>query len=175
MVVAVTSMLAASVITYGATARRTMQLSLEQAKLAQLISRARALTLTTYSEPNRPCGYGVLIDAANREYQLFRYLETPGTPPRCVAPLSGGVLDPALISPATERIAMSDGIGVATTQPDSLGRIIFRRPNPDVYTFAPPVGASENLIGGTTRVYFEISGGGAQRILTINQSGQVGF
>ncbi len=77
--IGITAFLASLVIVYGSTAREQTALVIEQAKLAQVIGRARSLAVATYNKPPAGgarlarCGVGVSFDYEAQSYALFRY------------------------------------------------------------------------------------------------------
>lgn len=73
IVIAITSLLAGLMLTYTSTSRDQVALYVEEAKLAQNISRSKSLALATYNRPEVPCGYGVGIDYDSSSYSLFAY------------------------------------------------------------------------------------------------------
>lgn len=60
-------------LTYTSTSRDQVALYVEEAKLAQNISRAKSLAIATFNRPEVPCGYGVGIDYDAATYSLFSY------------------------------------------------------------------------------------------------------
>lgn len=87
VVVGITAVLSGIVITYTSSGRDRISLQIERAKLAQVISRAKALSVSTYNSPDVPCGYGVRIDKETRKYAIFRYKISP-----CSDLTRGGVI-----------------------------------------------------------------------------------
>lgn len=87
IVVVITTVLAGILITYTANSRNRVAMQIERAKLTQVISRAKALSVSTYNTPDVPCGYGVRVDAKERKYSIFRYKVSP-----CSSLSQGGVI-----------------------------------------------------------------------------------
>jgi type II secretory pathway pseudopilin PulG len=79
VVLGITAALAGLVLTYTSASRDQVAMYVEEAKLAQTVSRAKALAITTFDQPGGrneiPCGYGVHFDYASQPqtYTLFSY------------------------------------------------------------------------------------------------------
>ncbi|MBI4085662.1 MAG: prepilin-type N-terminal cleavage/methylation domain-containing protein [Candidatus Liptonbacteria bacterium] len=79
VVLVVTSGLSAFLIIYNHASRQQVALYVEEAKLVQVISRAKSLSLSTYREESAEiCGYGIHIDYGNNRYSLFSYAKPSG-------------------------------------------------------------------------------------------------
>lgn len=81
VVLFVTVILSASLITYSSRSRLQVALMVEKAKIVQQILRAKSLSIATRRgiAANAACGYGWHIDYARREYAIFKYEDTSGS------------------------------------------------------------------------------------------------
>jgi prepilin-type N-terminal cleavage/methylation domain-containing protein len=83
IVIGITTVLAGLILTYTSDSRDQVAMYVEEAKLAQTISRAKALSITTFNQPGGraeiPCGYGVFFNYDAQTYNLFSYKT-----PKCV-------------------------------------------------------------------------------------------
>src|SRR3989344_4017655 len=75
VVIGITVMLSSALISYNHTSRQQLSLYAEEAKLTQMIFRAKSLALGSYVQSSNPnvCGYGVHVDYAAMNYTLFSY------------------------------------------------------------------------------------------------------
>lgn len=79
VVLVVTTALSGFLIVYNHASRQQIALSVEQAKLVQVISRAKSLSLSTYHRSSSEiCGYGVHVDYSRMTYTLFSYAKPAG-------------------------------------------------------------------------------------------------
>lgn len=76
VVLTITIMLSAFLIVYGSGSRQQISLSVEAAKITQVIMRAKSLAVSTFNSPVLPCGYGVHFDYSTGAYNIFQYQET---------------------------------------------------------------------------------------------------
>src|SRR5512144_1181344 len=76
--VTITVLLSSFVITYSSTGRQQISLTVERAKLVQVVSRAKSMALNRYKDTDPVCGYGISVDYDNAQYMLFSYRA-----PRC--------------------------------------------------------------------------------------------
>lgn len=158
VVVSLTMLLSTMVIVYSGTSRQQVALSVEAAKLAQVIARAKALTLSTYSTGATDCGYGVRIDHANRRYQIESW-----TAPGCNA-----LLGPSTSS--TGNFALSSGVTFGNG-PNRLDEIMFVPPDPITVVV---IGGSL-LQNATGKIYLQTRDGIATREVTVSTAGQITF
>jgi len=77
IVLAISVLLTSVVLTYSASGRDQVYLGIQKAQLAQVISKAKSLAISTYNQPDVPCGYGVWFDYQSRRYEIFRYKISP--------------------------------------------------------------------------------------------------
>lgn len=70
--IGLTVILTSMLVLYNRTGERQLSLFAERAKILGVITQAKALSVQTLAEANSPCGYGVYINPASKEYLLFR-------------------------------------------------------------------------------------------------------
>lgn len=131
VVIAITSLLAGMILTYSSASRDRVALSVQQAKLSQTIAKAKSLTVSTYSDPVIPCGYGVNIDYEKGGYTLFSYGIEEGSIelPECD---NITVLDPALKT-EIETESLPANLFFTEVDTGSITDILFLPPNPDTW------------------------------------------
>ena len=163
IVIAITALLSSFILTYTSTGRDQITLSVEEAKVAQTILRAKSLTLATYGGDQVPCGYGVNFDYAAKPqtFSLFRYdkkgcADIQYMESQYVTMLSSSTLN--------------DAVRFMDT-PDNLEYIFFVPPNPDTYLWQPGLNATttSGAISLTTRR------GDFIRTVDVNSAGQISF
>lgn len=77
IVVGVVGVLTASLAFYSRSAERQIILFRDQAKIVNALLRAKSLSISTYSETDAPCGYGVHINQAQKTIIIFKDLVAP--------------------------------------------------------------------------------------------------
>jgi prepilin-type N-terminal cleavage/methylation domain-containing protein len=161
VVIAITGLISGIMLVYGGVGREQINLSLEAVKIAQMISRAKALAVATYTDPSSPCGFGVHFDYSARKYSLRSYRTSPG----CESVL--GIASSAVLN------EFDLGTGLAWQRGgDSIEDVVFIPPDPKVYLFSN----GTLLPGGVSgKVYLLTSGGEGARTITVNPAGQVTF
>ena len=176
IVITVMSILAGALVIYNSSSRQQLVIYVEQAKIAQLVLRARALALSTFTAPNAPCGYGVYFDYANRTYSLFGYSE------RSCREISQVNHDPTIRDPVyPDQMAyfvleenklnpqLKFGAGV-----ERLEDILFVPPDPSTKIWLEGSGAPI-LSGGTGNIYLETVDGTSKLRLQVGTGGQISF
>lgn len=166
VVISVTALLGALVITSSKAGERQIALTIETQKLASVLSRAKSLALATYADvnPNR-CGYGVLVDGAAKTYSLFAYQEP--NPPNCASLSSIPPDFRAILS--TYRL---DSRVTFENAADSLSIVLFVPPNPATLLSADD-GAT--FTATALKVHLVTSDGVARRAITVTPFGQINF
>jgi prepilin-type N-terminal cleavage/methylation domain-containing protein len=148
--VAITALLAGTLITYNATGRAQVALSVERAKLVQVILRAKSLTIGTFGNGS-VCGYGVRIDSAS-QYTLFSCSAADCETVFGVG--SCGVSDVTTYSVERGVVIGSGSIG---------GSVLFVAPDPRTMT-----------MGGGTIALLTADGRSSAQV-TISSGGQVSY
>ncbi len=178
VVVAITGLLGTLALSYAGTSRAQVALTIDRARVGQLMLKAKSLTLATKLrniEPGRPCGYGVKVSYGNpSSLTLFSYSLKSGTSPtgREVCKNEDGTLRNDLVdgekSPAGEKITFDSYVRL---RPDSgqLERLFFLAPDPQTFIW------SDKGIASFGRVTLETAGGTATTNVTVTPSGGVDF
>ena len=153
IVIGITAVLSSMVLTYTSASRDQVALYVEQAKLAQTISRAKSLAITTYNDPNGeedsiPCGYGVHFDYDAGEYLLFSYDAANCTITSTLDPQAMTVISTAELS-----IAMH----FSEDAEDPIQDILFIPPDPKTWIWQ----LSALTTSTSGRVYLETAKGAA--------------
>src|SRR6185369_7008424 len=75
VVLAISAILAGIALTYNKASRQEIALSVEAAKISQLILRAESLSIATYgvNTATPVCGYGMYVNIAAQTYGIFEY------------------------------------------------------------------------------------------------------
>lgn len=166
---AVTAMLSALILVYNASTRETLRLFSEKARVAQLILRAKSLSLSTYSEEDTPCGYGVRLDRAAARYALVAYR------PRVCAERARVDTDPDVFEvvqlsdfelPAT--LAFAEG----ADETRDASYVLFIPPDPAVLVAREDGTLVE---GGDGVIAMTIKGRDTDAIVTVNAAGQITY
>ncbi len=192
VVIGVTVVLTSIVFVFGNPARQQVALSVEQARLSQIILRAKSLAVATFNQPPVPCGYGVAIDYDNNKYSIFSYEKYDGrkrdcrtigdvlatTNPIDCGPAAYNEADPPYGSdsdtyPPTcytelETYTLPRGITFESVGTDVMEYVLFRPPDPTTVLFPMP---SENPL--FKMVTIKTSTG--NRFVKINSAGQLSF
>ncbi len=173
VVIAISAMLATIALGYSRTAQNEVALSVETAKMAQTILRAKDLALAAYANVPGTCGYGVLLNPAANTYSLFAY--TPGGAPPCPGapaafPQPCGVVCSA-VSQATWQTPLQNGVTMAS-RADSATVVVFYPPAPTTY-ISRDNGAT--FMNATSKIYLATADGKASTTVAVNPAGQVSF
>ncbi|MEX2054034.1 MAG: prepilin-type N-terminal cleavage/methylation domain-containing protein [Candidatus Colwellbacteria bacterium] len=83
IVIAIVTALSSMLLGYSQRNSQQLRLATNQAKLASLMSRAKALSIQTFFQAQDPdeaiCGHGVRFDIARQKAVIFRDVDTPGS------------------------------------------------------------------------------------------------
>lgn len=168
IVVGITALLMGYILTYTSTSRNQIALHTEEARIAQTVARAKALSVATYNRPDVPCGYGVRFLYGETEtdadsYSIFRY-----NPPECNYPIEAIDFGFADILNDGNYI-IPEYLDIDGAEADALQYILFVPPNPDTYVwrvadFAPSADAT---------VYLRTEDGYASLRVKVNSAGQI--
>ena len=178
VVVAISALLSTITISYLKSGQNTVSLSIEEAKISQLILEAKELSLSTYGAAG-DCGYGVVINADNnpQTYSLFAY--TPyGVPPTQECPDVENITNINTAQESTYQqgswqVPVSTGITIATSG-NSLATILFYPPDPAVFLSHD----GQLLSTSTPQLFIHlVTNDSAANIatITVNSEGQVSF
>lgn len=187
VVVAVSVIVMGSFIAYNSASRAQVALSVEQAKIAQLILRAKSLAISSYTQdlgsPNVRCGYGFSVNYPERSYSLNRYevLDNRGCDD-----IYFGRAGFENISEVhqLEKYSLDSNLNfgasvVCKKKPcpplpkigDELEDVLFIAPEPKTF-----LKVNNALFRGTTKIYLETKATPLRgATVSVNYVGQVGF
>lgn len=190
IVLGISAMLAGIAVVYTGVARNETALSVEAAKTAGFIFRAKDLAVATYNAhpaPGSPkvCGYGVSFNIAAGTYSLFAYQPDPVKYPTSSqggvlvsCPDSGSItaIEPSAeegsVSSDTWNVPLASGVKMLAPAPsDELRLVLFYPPNPA--TLMSNDGT--DLVTSTSRLYLATADGAASTTVSVTGSGQVTF
>jgi prepilin-type N-terminal cleavage/methylation domain-containing protein len=164
VVIVVVTILSAVMISYNSASRAQLAVMVEEARIAQLLLRAKSLAVATYNQPSVPCGFGLHIDYAARRYSLATY-----DIPTC-ANLPSAAL--ASIASDVEVFTLNtDLLFDRETDPTTAHDIVFVPPQPSVLLSNP----SGLILSGTGFVHLRGRVGSATGDVSVNSAGQVTF
>ncbi len=174
VVVGIMSLLTGVLILYSRTGERQILLFREQAKIINVVLRAKNLALNTYIEQGSPCAYGVHFDLALKEIRIFKDLDANGQTADCDSTDPGlmpdNVYTPSGSSPTPEDldppIVENLDPTISFTEPIGVTDVVFIPPNPDTVITPDPAPSNEGVIEIT-------SPDGSSKRIKINNFGQV--
>ncbi len=171
IVVGITTVLASMILTYTSTSRDQVALYVEEAKLAQSISRAKSLAIATFNQPEIPCGYGMHLDYDAQTYTIFSY-----SAPQCVI---GNTLD---LSGLDAEDCQAGGACAITTEvlppnvaltdggDNPIQDVLFIPPDPKTWIWR-----LDDLATTTSGNAYLRTPGGTQAVIGVSQAGQITF
>lgn len=195
IVVAISAMLSAIAIVYSSVARNEVALSVETAKIAGFIFRAKDLTIATYNTSLGTCAYGVSFDIPGNTYSLFAYNPQNYPPSHSAAPPCHGS-SLASTSPIyadeigqysenTWNVPVTQGVRMQSGgNGDDATIVLFYPPAPKTFISREGMGfGSANFLDPntppntdiTSKVYLSTIDGSASSIISVNGAGQVTF
>lgn len=182
IVVAISAMISSLAIVYSHTGQDQVTLSIEAAKISQMILQAKNLAISTYSGTGQTsCAYGVVFNFPAQTFSLFNY-SPPLTPAgRCptAASTTAVVADSMKEYAASSwQVPVSQGVVMKSSAPgnDVLTMALFYPPLPVTLisrdtafpvTFLSP--------GQVSKVYLETTNGSASAQVSVSPGGQVDF
>jgi len=179
VVVAVSAIVLGSFISYNSASRAQIALSVEQAKIAQLILRAKSLAISSYSSnPSGRCGYGFSVDYgvnyAGRSYSLNRYDVSDNTVCDAIYTGQSGYDFNNLILVQLEKYSLDSNLKFqASGESDELEDVIFIAPEPKTFL---KLEGDNSFIKGTAKIYLETKAAPLRgATVSVNSVGQVGF
>lgn len=169
VVVTVTAMLSGLILVYNASTRDTLRLFTEKARVAQLMLRSKSLALSTYSQTNTPCGYGVRFNrsAATPGYQMVAYRPT-SCADRTRVDIDEDAFEVVELSAFTLPMSLEYSPGEAS----DAAYVLFIPPDPIVLVARSDGSLIQNGVG---EVDLKIKGRDTSAMVTVNAAGQVTF
>ena len=177
IVVVISALLSTLAITYSRVGQTQVALSVEAAKLSQLILQAKALSIATYNSAGASCGYGVAMNYAAQSYSLFVY--SPAGAPPCPGGTTLVTIAADSIkqyAPSSWQVKPAKGIVMASSSlsNDVLTAVLFYPPEP--MTIMSRTTAYNVLSPGqTSKIYLHTADNSASAVISVNPAGQVEF
>ena len=172
IVIGIIGVLTGGLAFYGRSAERQIILFRDQAKIIEALLRAKSLAISTYSEADEPCGYGVHINQARKEIIIFKDLVNVGD--NCInadnAYTGNYNCDSTDISidfnlaECKEKLFLDELIDFSVST--DLENIIYLPPNPDVVI-------NDNDMTINAQIKIQTFDGVFERIITITNNGQI--
>lgn len=173
VVIGVTLVLSGFAVHYSNVSRHTTVLSIERARIGQLILRAKSLTLATKrGAEGRPCGYGVWVDY-NRSLHLFSYSPDSGESCKDIAKKQP---EPAKIPnwEEVEEYELAKEVRFVLPPPSSkLDMVMFLAPEPATLIWKDGRTGQAELETGFIRI--EAAAGDMQATIFVTPRGEVSF
>jgi prepilin-type N-terminal cleavage/methylation domain-containing protein len=167
VVIGVTLALSAITLVYTAGTRDIVNLSVEQAHVAQYLSRAKSQALASYAQVGTACGYGVYI-ASTETMQIFSYTDATNCAPASLTAASirnAGNRTVTDTSPLARGVLFDTGNGVVEA-------VLFVPPDPTTYYI---VRGNGNLNpGGSGSVVLRTPGNNTSTV-RVSSAGQITF
>jgi prepilin-type N-terminal cleavage/methylation domain-containing protein len=176
VVVGISAVLSGLAIVYSHVGQDQVTLSVEQAKISELILQAKELSIATYGTDANTCAYGIHFNFAAQTYSLFAY-DSRGAGVFCPSPASttaDGLIagDIAEYAQGTWNVHVSPGVVMEPLSyaGDVLSDVIFYPPDPT--TLVSHDGVTFTSIPEAT-VYLKTTNGSAVGTVSVNPAGQV--
>ncbi len=170
VVLAITTLLSGILIIYNHTSRQQIALRVEEARIVEIISRAKSLSLATYREPSNSsvCGYGIHIDYHIMTYTLFRYAR--GSVSSCEE-ITGVDRD---LEQTVSTFSLGNQL-IFAAAPSNGGRkiddLVFIPPNPTTFIQSGEAGVAN----GSGSITMQIQDSTLEATITVNAAGQITF
>lgn len=162
----ITVMLSSLVITYSSFGRLQIALYVEQARIAQAISRAKSLALASYANPQKSiCGYGLHVDYENRQYAIFEYAV-----PDCKNILNIDSTQSQYYR-EIEKYTLSSGLNLVISEGESLRDVFFLPPDPQTKIWR----VGEALPSNSGKIKMRTADGSAIVEVSVTIAGQISF
>lgn len=192
IIVAISAMLSAIAIVYTSIGRSEVALTVASSQVAQVILRAKELSLATYRVAPGTCGYGVLLDIANNSYSLFAFTpqaadhpEVYGAIPPCPSVAATTAAGIAIAASPAEIALSTNGTWEVSLGPqvklqdggngDTLAIIMFYPPDPTVFVTQYPATSTFLSPPVTSKVYLVTADGAVSTTVSVNAAGGVTF
>lgn len=198
VVIGISTLVSAAAIIYSNVGQNEVSLTIETAKVAQLILQARELALDTYTgtvtATSHPCAYGVHFDLNSdpQTYSLFAYMVPSNT--SCPSPAM--VASTTIITPgqggnissyasSSWQMPVAQGVRIASPSNNNfptacggspvVGDILFYPPAP--VTLISPANKNGVFSSPTPSsiICLETSDGKNTTVISVNPEGQVSF
>jgi prepilin-type N-terminal cleavage/methylation domain-containing protein len=187
VVIGISTLVSAAAIIYSNVGQNEVALTVETAKVAQLILQARELALDTYSVSSGACGYGVHFDLNSQPqtYSLFAYTpETGGRCPSLATVMAGGLSSSTMMSqyaPSSWQLPVAQGVSLVVpgTAPcnNPMTDILFYPPAPTtlIVNASNRNGMFSSPSLPESSICFMTTDGNNAASVTVNPEGQINF
>ena len=165
--VAVTALMASLIIVYGSASRQQVTLSIETAKLGQIISQAKSMSISTYNQTPAPCGYGVHIDYNAQKYYLGSYQVLPD----CKSVVSGAAFQMGWTVVLKSYALAAEVRFSYLTATNSVDDVFFVPPDPKTVTSVSGLLSTQ----ASGNVFLVTKDGAVTKKISINPVGQINF
>ena len=178
VVIAITALLAGLILSYSSASRDRIALSVQQAKLAQTIVKAKSLTVSTYNDPVIPCGYGIHINYPNVDlpdeavpntYTVFSYDLPALSDCKKITELDSDFETKVLTESIPANLTFGDLNDLNSD--DAITDILFLPPNPDTWIWL--YGGSGTSTSG--RIPLKSKSGEFSVDVLVSSAGQISF
>lgn len=170
VVIGVVILLLGCLILYSGVSRNQVALYIEEAKIAQIILRSKTLSISTFGDPNVPCGYGVEVSQAAKTYSLFSY-----DVPDCGAISNIEVNDPNKYK-TVQSFKLSQGVVFQSCPAgggERLDYVLFIPPDPKTLVWVD--GSPTPTATDSGKIYLATVDCSANIVVTVSTAGQVSF
>jgi len=166
--IAVTTILSSVLIIYGGASRAQLNLYVETVKFAQVVLRAKSMSIALYSgSSSEPaCGYGIRI--ASSSYDLFRYQVASVAECNNITPANQA--DYVVVQHYSLNSAFKFDPAPGITEGAPLSEILFVPPEPTTYLW----GGDGNSIH-PSGIAVLTDGNNSNRTITVTTAGQISY
>lgn len=176
IVIAISTMLSALVITYSSVSRNDVSVSVEAAKISQTIFQAKTLAIATYANSSSSCGYGVSFDYTAGTYSIFAY-DPSGVPPSpCPNDTTIESISPdemVKYSDMTWKVPVAKGV-LLKQKDDSVALVLFYPPDPKVFISRDDGSTFTDTSNPSSNIYLAAVGNAAfTEVVSVNLAGQI--
>lgn len=192
VILAISALLSAIAITYTSVGRSEVALTVASSQIAQVILRAKELSLATYHQALGTCGYGVYFDVAKNSYSLFVFTPQAADHPAvyaqippCPSVASTTAAGIAIAGSPAEIASSSSGTWKVSLGPqvklqdggngDTLAVVMFYPPDPAIFMTRYPASSTFLSSPATSKVYLVTADGAASTTVSVNAAGGVTF
>jgi Tfp pilus assembly major pilin PilA len=166
IVIGITLVLAGITLSYTATTKQYVSISVETAHVAQYLARAKSEALASYAQAGAACGYGIFIANAT-DMERFAYNDATNCS-------STGMSVASITNAANRTLLETSKIGSGITLDTSNGvvqAVVFVPPDPTTYYVVRGSGALNPGANGIIRLL----GSSASADVRITGAGQITF
>lgn len=163
IVVGITAILAGVILTYTSNSRNQVALFVEQAKLAQTVSRTKSLAITTYTKTNPPCGYILQIDYDAQSYSVYPYTVAAGTP--CGVKTMADIQKGDAVS--TDKMPIN--VRLDPSGEEAIDTVLFLPPDPQTWIW------KLGFLATSTQGQIHLTTQGGAVSIGVSRAGQITF